>query len=71
MEAKCECGKPLKQLYWSKFIEVDNHSKVIAIEDYFYCPWCNLVYQREIQTNVLWHKVQGLATTMRGQEDEE
>ena len=71
MKAECECGKSLKPLYWSKHFEPDDHSQIIALEDYFYCPWCNLVYQREIKTEVLWHKLQSsdtITNTPKGNE---
>ena len=58
MKAECQdCGKKLKELYWSKFIEPEETSQIIVLEDFFYCPWCNKVYRREIQTEVLWHKL--------------
>ena len=58
MKAECQdCGKTLKELYWSKFIEPEETSQIIALEDFYYCPWCNKVYRREIQTEVIWHKL--------------
>ena len=58
MKAECQdCGKTLKELYWSKFIEPENRSQIIPLEDFYYCLECNKVYRREIQTEVLWHKL--------------
>ncbi len=65
MKAECACGIRLHQLYWSKHLEPENHSRIIDLEDYYYCHKCNLVYQREIQTEVIWTKLQTLATTAR------
>ena len=58
MKAECQdCGKRLKQLFWSKFLEPELHCQIIALEDFYYCQECNHVYRRKIQTEVLWYKL--------------
>ena len=57
---KCECGTDLKELYWSKFPFPDRDSTFIGTEKYWYCPKCEDVYEREIQTSVVWNKLQSL-----------
>ena len=68
MKAVCKCGTKLHQLYWSKFIEPELHCHIIDLEDYYYCHKCNIVYQREIQTNVIWTELQSSETSTRDED---
>ena len=69
MKAECQdCGKKLKELYWTKVIFPED-SQLIALEDFYYCPWCNKVYRREIQTEVVWHKLGSSAETVKEEKE--
>ena len=65
---KCECGGDLKELYWSKFPFPEEGDQFISTEKYWMCHKCGEIYERQIQTNVVWNKLHGSASTLNLEE---